>query len=62
MKRIKLMKSMIALNEQMQSRKLGFFEKAYGVILMSLQSTKTLSQNEFKLKAYVINMPKNGRQ
>lgn len=56
MNKIQLMKSMIALNEQMQNRKLGFFEKAYGVMLMTFQSTKTLTKNEFKLRAYVINM------
>lgn len=55
MTRLQLMRSMIELNEKNQNRKLGFWKKAYGVMLMSFQSKKTLASNEFKLRAWVIN-------
>ena len=55
MTRIQLMKSMIALNEQCNKRKLSLGEKIYGVIRMSLQSKKQLEGAEFKLRAWVMN-------
>ena len=39
MTRIELMKSMIALNEKLVGRKLGFFEKVYGVMVSNLNCT-----------------------
>ena len=58
MNRIQLMKSMIALNERIQNRKLGFGEKVYGIFRMAIQSKKALAGAEFNLRAYAVNKEK----
>ena len=55
MTRIELMKSMIKMNEALQNRRLSFFEKAVGVVIMSVQSKQELTEAEFSLRAFFVN-------
>jgi len=56
MTKFQLMQSMIELNEALNNRRLGFFEKAYGYMCMIVQSKAKLTKAEFSLRAFVVNM------
>ena len=56
MTKLELMQSMVELNEALNNRRLGFFEKAYGYMCMIVQSKAELTKAEFSLRAYFVNM------
>lgn len=56
MTKFQLMRSMVDLNEALQNRRLGFFEKAYGYMCMSVQSTTKLTKAESSLREFFVNM------
>ena len=56
MTKLELMQSMVELNEALNNRRLGFFEKAYGYMCMIVQSKAELTKVEFSLRAHFVNM------